>query len=150
VPIYRLSDALRPSPGHRRPRLYPFVDAAGRLVGVATLRELREVLANAGVNDGVRQRIGALLHRPPVVAYPDEPLRVVVHRMAETGRTRLPVVERGEVRRLVGMIGLADLLHARRSNLEAEKRRERVLRLRRRRRQVRPGDRSDAGSDAVT
>src|SRR6185295_7224665 len=95
-------------------------------------------------------RLTDVIRPAPVTAYPDEPLRVVVHRMAETGRTRLPVVERGEVRRLVGMIGLADLLHARRSNLEAEKRRERVLRLRRRRRrQVRPGDRADTGSDAV-
>ena len=30
-----------------------------------------------------------------MVAYPDEPLRVIVHRMAETGLTRFPVVDRG-------------------------------------------------------
>ena len=30
-----------------------------------------------------------------VVAYPDEPLRVVVHRMADTGLTSFPVIERG-------------------------------------------------------
>ncbi len=32
-----------------------------------------------------------LLFTKPVVAYPDEPLRAVVYRMAETGFTRLPV-----------------------------------------------------------
>jgi CIC family chloride channel protein len=47
--------------------------------------------------------------------------------MAETGRTRLPVVERGESRRLVGIVSLTDLLQARTRNLEAERRRERVL-----------------------
>ena len=50
--------------------------------------------------------------------------------MAETGLTRLPVVERGEGRRLVGMVSLTDLLQARTRNLEAERRRERVLGLR--------------------
>ena len=43
----------------------------------------------------------------PVVAYPDEPLRVVVYRMAETGLTRFPVVDRGDKRKLLGMIGAA-------------------------------------------
>ena len=49
---------------------------------------------------------------------------------AETGLTRLPVVEPGEARRLVGMIALSDLLKARVRSLEAERRRERVLPLR--------------------
>jgi len=72
----------------------------------------------------------ATMDRDVVMAYPDEPLRLVVHRMAETGRTRLPVVERGEGRRLVGIVSLTDLLQARTRNLEAERRRERVLGLR--------------------
>ena len=48
-----------------------------------------------------------------MVAYADEPLRLVVNRMAETGFTRFPVVERGDTRKLVGMVSLHDLLHAR-------------------------------------
>ena len=62
-------------------------------------------------------------------AYPDEPLRVVVYRMAGTGLTRFPVVERGRYGRLVGMIALTDLLTARTKNLEAEERRERLFAL---------------------
>jgi len=54
----------------------------------------------------------------------------IAYRMAETGMTRLPVVERTAPRRLVGIIGLTDLLQARVRNLEAERRRERVLPLR--------------------
>jgi CBS domain-containing protein len=46
--------------------------------------------------------------------------------MAETGLTRFPVVARDE-RRLIGMIALTDLLKARNLNLDAERRRERVL-----------------------
>jgi CBS domain-containing protein len=50
--------------------------------------------------------------------------------MAETGLTRFPVVERGAERKLVGIIGLRDLLSARTRNLTEERDRERVLRIR--------------------
>ena len=62
--------------------------------------------------------------------YVDEPLRMVVQRMAETGVTRFPVVTRGAAKKLLGVIALNDLLQARVRNLEAERRRERVLRVR--------------------
>ena len=48
--------------------------------------------------------------------------------MAETGLTRFPVVERGTMK-LVGIVALEDLLKARARNLEAERRRERLLRI---------------------
>ena len=67
--------------------------------------------------------------RDPVVAHPDEPLRVVVFRMAETGFTRLPVVD-SDTGQLAGMISLHDLLMARVRNLSEERHRERVLQLR--------------------
>src|SRR5437868_2419258 len=51
---------------------------------------------------------------------------MIVYRMAETGLTRFPVVDRTH-RRLIGMIALTDLLKARALNLDAEQRRERVL-----------------------
>jgi CBS domain-containing protein len=70
------------------------------------------------------------LHPTPVVAYAAEPLRAVVYRMAETGYTRLPVVEQANSRKVVGMISLRDLLTARKRNLEEEKHRERALRIR--------------------
>jgi chloride channel protein, CIC family len=54
-----------------------------------------------------------------------------VTRMAESGLTRLPVVERHNgTRRLAGMISLDDLLKARARNLEEERRLERVLHVR--------------------
>ena len=50
--------------------------------------------------------------------------------MADTGRTRLPVIDRHDPGKVLGMISLADLLRARTRDLEAESRRERILRLR--------------------
>jgi CIC family chloride channel protein len=64
-----------------------------------------------------------------LVAFADEPLGVVVRRMAESGLTRFPVLDPLD-RRLVGMISLNDLLGARTQNLEDERARERVLRIR--------------------
>ena len=49
--------------------------------------------------------------------------------MAETGLTRLPVVEDSSGR-LVGMVSLQDLLGARVRNLQEERDRERVLEIR--------------------
>jgi CBS domain-containing protein len=48
--------------------------------------------------------------------------------MAETGLTRFPVVDRAGMH-VVGMISLDDLLKARALNLEAERRRERIMRV---------------------
>jgi CBS domain-containing protein len=70
-----------------------------------------------------------MITQPPIVAYPDEPLRLVVNRMAATGLTRFPVVKQNGPE-LVGLIGLPDLLKAREFSVLQEQQRERVLRLR--------------------
>jgi len=135
-------------------RLYPVVDAEQHLKGVATLKDLQQYLQGGDVSspvviaaaqpgngvyhsDTASKASGELHEMPlqyirtqPVVAYPDEPLRAVINRMAETGYTRLPVVDRDEQRTLAGMISLHDLLKARGRSLEEEHHRERVLRLR--------------------
>ena len=115
---------------HHGPRgqyLYPVVSEADRLCGVITRKQLKELLENASSPS----QLLCELAQQPTVAYPDEPLRVVVYRMAETGLTRLPVVARGDGQKLLGIIGLRDLLSARTRNLAEERDRERVLRIRR-------------------
>jgi CBS-domain-containing membrane protein len=63
------------------------------------------------------------------VAYPDEPLRAVVYRMADTGITRMPVVNPDDPGKRMGVVSLEDLLRARTRTLEEERRRERVIRM---------------------
>jgi chloride channel protein, CIC family len=113
----------------RGQRLYPLVDADSQLVGVVTRNDIQSVIQDPPLN-GNGHQLADLVHANPVVAYAEEPLRVVVYRMAETGLTRLPVVDRAAPRKVLGMISLSDLLKARTRNLEAERRRERVLPLR--------------------
>ncbi len=109
-------------------RLYPVVDQERRVIGVVTRHDLERLAAGWGVAE-VGPRLSDLVKRDPVVAYPDEPLRAIAYRMAETGLTRFPVVERGADPRLLGVVSLADLLKGRTHTLEAELRRERVLSL---------------------
>src|SRR5205814_641480 len=71
-------------------RLFPIVDGRRRLVGVVTRSRLRAWL-DGTAHDGAGS-LADVAHDTPVVAYGDEPLRVLVFRMAETGVTRLPVV----------------------------------------------------------
>jgi len=121
-----LVNALRVDPAKGPQRLYPMVDSSERLVGVVPRVELQH-LVDAGPAD-VSTSLGQITRTRPTTAYPDEPLRVIVHRMAETGLTRFPVVERGSYR-LLGLVALDDLLKARVRNLDSERRRERMLRI---------------------
>ena len=107
--------------------LYPVVDDRERLVGVITRNRLQQLREESSA---APQPLASLAKPEAAVAYPDEPLRIVVNRMAETGFTRFPVVERGDARKLAGMVSLNDLLRARTRLLEEERRRERVLRIR--------------------
>ncbi len=106
--------------------LYPVIDEQRHLLGVITRKRMLKLLADPNPTPQTMAEVAAV----PVVAYPDEPLRVVVYRMAELGLTRFPVVERGNEQKLQGMISLRDLLAARTRNLEEERNRERVLRIR--------------------
>jgi len=105
-------------------RLFPIVDSDQRLVGVVARSALRRWLERA--TQGNVERLVDIMQSKPVIAYGDEPLRVVAFRMAETGVTRVPVVSRRD-NSLVGMVALRDLLTARVKILEAEQRRERML-----------------------
>src|SRR5215471_5913456 len=109
-------------------RLLPIVDAEGLLVGVLTRGDLRKRSEQEG-EAALPRRLSELVRRETVEAFPDEPLRFVVYRMAEKGITRLPVVAR-ETRKFLGLVSLDDLLKARTRHLEEERRREQVLSLR--------------------
>ena len=70
-------------------------------------------------SSGSRRRLGAaasccaeLARKNPCEVYADEPLRVVVYRMADKGFTRMPVIDRTSGK-FLGLISLDDLLKAR-------------------------------------
>jgi CBS domain-containing protein len=113
--------------------LFPTLDSTGALVGVITRRDLekatREWPATLIASGADGHALAGFLRRNIVTARADEPLRLVVHRMAETGLTRIPVVDPDNPTRLMGLVTLKDMLKARTRHLEEERRRERVLPL---------------------
>jgi chloride channel protein, CIC family len=122
-----MQELLRTST-RRSQRLLPVVDRSEILVGVLTRADVRERLDLEG--DAVLQRpVGEMVRSVTVVAHPDEPLRIVVYRMAEKSLTRLPVVDR-ETRKFLGLVALDDLLKARGHSLAEERTRETPLKFR--------------------
>jgi CIC family chloride channel protein len=124
-----LAQLLNSNKAPRGQRLYPILGDDDLLVGVVTRNDLQQLLAD-GENVNGSKALSEHIKTGPVVAYPDENLRTVVYRMAETGFTRFPVVERQNPRKLVGIVSLTDLLKARAHNLAEDRQRERVLRIR--------------------
>jgi CIC family chloride channel protein len=106
-------------------RLLPVVDGGGNLSGVLTRGELQAYF-DAASESGKEGSLQEVMRSEAVVAIADDPLRVVVNRMAEKGVTRMPVVERG-TGEFLGLISLDDLLKARTRHLEEEQRREQTL-----------------------
>jgi H+/Cl- antiporter ClcA len=123
--LAKAATVLATDGGAERQRLFPIIDDDGRLVGVVTRRALIGALASDGETAG--RPLSTLMQPDPVVAFPDEPLRVVVHRMAARQLTTLPVVERAGPGRLLGKLTLRDALKARVRHLDEEESRERVL-----------------------
>lgn len=106
-------------------RLLPVLDEHGAVAGIVTSGDLYAWLKEKESGDGLRT-LREAARANFISAAPDEPLRAAVHRMAENGITRLPVMER-ETRKFLGILSLDDLVKARSRHLEEERRRERTL-----------------------
>lgn len=126
-PVAELAGLTEDRDGRRRQRLFPVVDDDGRLAGVVGRRELVLALADAASVEG---RLVREVMRPAQVAFGDETLRSAADRMTETRLWVLPVVDRQEPGRLLGLVGQQDLTRARDRLLIEERHRERILRLR--------------------
>lgn len=119
----------------RRQMLYPIVGEAGTLDALVTRTQLETALHD---DRGESSVLDVGVHEL-VVTHADETLRHVVSVMAGSGIDRMPVVDREDATRIVGMVSLTDLLAARLRDLQEARDTDRILRMR----IVRPGRRSD-------
>jgi CBS domain-containing protein len=105
---------------------FPVLDDDARLVGVLTRRDLID-----GNGDGAAgRRVRDLVTRPPAVAFADGSLREAADHMLRENVGRLPVVERAQPRRVIGILTRSDLLAAHHRRLDEESTLERSLRAR--------------------
>src|SRR6266568_1341262 len=86
-PETTVSELSRLTHKHERisQRLFPVLYPDRKLAGVVTLKQILE-----WIREGQDGTIGNWIHRTPLTALPDEPLRSVANRMAEYGLTRMP------------------------------------------------------------
>ncbi len=88
---------------------FPVLDAQGELYGVVTLQDLERAATNPLASE---LRVRDICTREVVVAYPDEPVWAALRRMGVRDIGRLPVVDRGNPKRLLGVIRRSDIIRA--------------------------------------
>jgi H+/Cl- antiporter ClcA/predicted transcriptional regulator len=130
TPIAELQSVVERDDNSRGQRAYPVIDVNRRLLGVVTRHDLVKIIGELRKGEVLNVCLSDMVAQPPVVAYPNEPLRLVANRMAASGLTLFPVIKQNDGQELLGLIGLPDLLKAREFSVLEEHHRERVLRLR--------------------
>jgi chloride channel protein, CIC family len=116
-----LHERLPEGSDDRRQRLYPVLDSDENLVGVLAFSD---VLA---ARQSSSPPLASELARQPMIAFGDETLREVADRMLSSGHGVLPVTDREDPLRLVGLVSQFDLLKAHERVLIEERHRERPL-----------------------
>src|SRR5438552_9101744 len=92
---------------------FPVVDVHGRLIGVVTRRDFMDRDPDTPLR--------ALIRRPPSVIFPDMSLRDAADHIVREDVGRLPVVDRDDPRRLIGIITRSDLLKVHAKRLDEER-----------------------------
>jgi len=87
---------------------FPVLDSKGKLSGIVTLSDLRSKVKSGDVDKKVKD----IATRRLEVAYPDETLDAVLKRFASKQIGRLPVVDREDKTRLLGLITRSDIVNA--------------------------------------
>ncbi|MDD3246459.1 MAG: chloride channel protein [Methanosarcina sp.] len=87
---------------------FPVLDSKGKLSGIVTLSDLRSKVKYGEVD----KKIGDIATRDVEVAYPDETLEAVLKRLGSKQIGRLPVVDREDKTRLLGLITRSDVVNS--------------------------------------
>jgi CBS domain-containing protein len=92
------------------------VEAADRVTGILSERDLVRMLAEAGAA-GMSQPVSAWMTREVIFAEPDETVNSLLGRMTDRRVRHLPVLKDG---RLCGLISIGDLVKFKIAETEAE------------------------------
>ncbi len=87
---------------------YPILDREGRLCGIITLGDIRDVR----VGDRLSVPLSEVSTRDLITVTPEEDLEPAMHKLSYGDVGRLPVVDAADPRRLVGLITRSDIIRA--------------------------------------
>ncbi|MBI2322167.1 MAG: chloride channel protein, partial [Chloroflexi bacterium] len=91
---------------------FPVVDRQGRLAGIVTLSDLENAVLQGTPSTDATVRVADIMTTDLIAAYPDETLHQVLSRAGAAHVGRIPVIERGGPRRLVGVLRRTDIISA--------------------------------------
>jgi CIC family chloride channel protein len=99
-----------------RHKIYPVVDAEGRLAGIVT----REAIDRCGREGAMERSVREITEAPSLVVTSEEQLIEVILRMQMSGADRCPVIDNEQSRKVVGFLSPSDILRARMTSLSGE------------------------------
>jgi CIC family chloride channel protein len=104
---------------------FPVVDEKGRLFGCVTLSDVESAVTEDSEGDIKSLKVEDIATKSPVVAYPDQTLYKVLLRLGGRDLGRIPVVDRNDRTKLLGVLRRHDIINAYRKRLEDSSRRGR-------------------------
>ncbi len=117
MPVTELMTKLARS-GHHG---FPVVDEDARLCGVVTLADVE----SATTSESGELRVEDIAMKSPIVAYPDQSLYEALLKLGAKDVGRIPVVDRNDTTKLLGVLRRHDIIRAYRKKLEGSVRRDR-------------------------
>jgi CIC family chloride channel protein len=87
---------------------FPVVDKAGNLRGVVTVADLEAKMTSANQN----LTVADIATRNLITAYPDESLHDVLRKLGDSEVGRIPVIDRKEPSKLIGVLRRRDIIKA--------------------------------------
>ena len=105
LPLADLSQAFAESHHHG----FPVLDEHGELLGIVTLQDLGRAAERGGLEG---KKVRDIATRSVLTVYPDEPMWAALKRLGTRDVGRLPVVDRQNPRRLLGLIRRSDIVRA--------------------------------------
>ncbi len=106
LPVSKLTDLFLQHNAHA----FPVLDDGDQLLGMVSLADYRR--ASQGDRPLKDLKAIDIATLKPMVVYPDESLRVALRRMAPGDLSRLPVIDRRQTGRVVGVIRRNDIIRA--------------------------------------
>lgn len=100
---------------------FPVIDDEGRLVGVVTLTDIESAMAG-GIDE---LKVEDIATKSPIVAYPDQSLREALFALGAEDVGRIPVVDRADRTKLLGVLRRHDIIKAYKKKLAESSRHER-------------------------
>ncbi|MFQ6001757.1 MAG: chloride channel protein, partial [Anaerolineae bacterium] len=89
---------------------FPVLDVEGKLYGVVTIQDLERALRRG--KEANNLKAGDIATTSLLTVYPDEPLWAALKRLGVRDVGRLPVVDRRDPKKLLGMVRRSDIIRA--------------------------------------